>query len=92
MNTSDISGLINRLHTYDTPTVCNAFEIAQGRRGFTGFTHGAVCVPNDVIPKLNAALDRLFAAEAVALDPLKDGHIDFETFQSPWADFEKART
>lgn len=236
MNTSDISALIHRLHGCDTPTVCNAIEVAQSKRGFTGFTHrtvvwagapearivgfartariagtkppsespdkirawrmayfeamnagprpgvaviedadgdaaigawwgevhaqvhkgvfglsgaitngvvrdlgdlpdsfpvlagsvgpshgfvhvrdigtpvtifgmtvaegdlihadrhGAVCVPNDVIPKLNAALDRLFAAEAIVLNPLKDGPIDFETFKTLWADFEKART
>lgn len=54
--------------------------------------HGAVCIPADVIPQLNAALDRLFAAEAVVLDPLKDGPIDFETFKTLWADFEKVRT
>ncbi|WP_292288825.1 RraA family protein [Marivita sp.] len=236
MNTSDISALIDRLHSCDTPTVCNAIEVAQGQRGFAGFTHrsitwagdpdarivgfartariagatppsdppddirarrmayfeamnagprpgvaviedadgdaaigawwgevhaqvhkgvfglcgavtngvvrdlgdmpasfpvlagsvgpshgfvhvrdigtpvtifgmtvargdlihadchGAVCIPADVIPKLNAALDRLFAAEAVVLDPLKDGPVDFETFTTLWADFEKART
>lgn len=54
--------------------------------------HGAVCVPTDVIPKLDGALDRLFAAEAVVLEPLKKGAVDFETFERLWADFEKART
>lgn len=54
--------------------------------------HGAVCIPADVIPELGAALDRLFAAEAVVLDPLKDGPVDFETFKTHWAGFEKART
>lgn len=54
--------------------------------------HGAVCIPPDVIPDLDAALDRLFAAEAVVLDPLKQGAVDFETFQTLWAAFEKART
>lgn len=236
MNACDISALIDRLHSCDTPTVCNAIEVAQGKRGFTGFTHrtvvwagntdarivgfartaritgtmphsepadeirarrvayfeamnagprpgvaviedtdgdaaigawwgevhamvhkgvfglsgavtngvvrdlgdmpggfpvlagsvgpshgfvhvrdigtpvtifgmtviegdlihadrhGAVCIPADVIPKLNAALDRLFAAEAIVLDPLNDGPIDFETFMTLWADFERART
>lgn len=236
MNTSDISALIDRLHGCDTPTVCNAIEVAQGQRGFTGFTHrtviwagdpearivgfartariagthppaepvdeirarrmayfesmnagprpgvaviedtdgdaaigawwgevhaqvhkgvfglcgaitngvvrdlgdmptgfpvlagsvgpshgfvhvrdmgtpvtifgmtvqegdlihadrhGAVCIPSDVIPSLNAALDRLFAAEDVVLGPLKDGPVDFETFKTLWAGFEKKRT
>ncbi|MEN9012918.1 MAG: RraA family protein [Yoonia sp.] len=54
--------------------------------------HGAVCVPVDVLPHLNNALDRLFAAEAVVLDPLKDGDMDFETFKDLWAKFEKAHT
>ncbi|WP_323770746.1 RraA family protein [Antarctobacter sp.] len=30
--------LIERLKTHDTPTICNAIEVAQGRRGFDGFT------------------------------------------------------
>ncbi|MEL6508194.1 MAG: RraA family protein [Pseudomonadota bacterium] len=54
--------------------------------------HGAVCVPADVVPHLNAALDRLFASEAIVLDPLKEGPVDFETFTELWAQFEKART
>jgi regulator of RNase E activity RraA len=31
-------GLLARLQTCDTPTVCNAIEVAEGRRGFAGFT------------------------------------------------------
>jgi len=54
--------------------------------------HGAVCVPRDVIPALGAALDRLHAAEAVILEPLRSGPIDFDTFQDLWAQFEAART
>lgn len=30
--------LIDRLKFFDTPTVCNAVEVAQGKRGFKGFT------------------------------------------------------
>jgi regulator of RNase E activity RraA len=54
--------------------------------------HGAVCVPVDVVAHLSTALDRLFNAEAVVLDPLKEGHVDYDTFKTLWADFEKART
>ena len=32
--------LLERLRGVDTPTVCNAIEVAQGRRGFEGFTRG----------------------------------------------------
>lgn len=54
--------------------------------------HGAVCVPRDVIPLLDSALEHLFTAEAVVLDPLKKGPVDFNTFKDLWAQFEKART
>jgi len=47
MNTSDISALIDRLHSCDTPTVCNAIEVAQGQRGFAGFTHRSITWAGD---------------------------------------------
>ena len=34
--------LLDLLRGCDTPTVCNAIEVAQGRRGFQGFTRGTV--------------------------------------------------
>ncbi|MGJ8530180.1 RraA family protein [Maritalea sp.] len=30
--------LLELLHSVDTPTVCNAIEVAQGKRGFSNFT------------------------------------------------------
>jgi regulator of RNase E activity RraA len=35
----DQMALITRLKGFDTPTICNAIEVAQGARGFSGFTH-----------------------------------------------------
>ena len=34
--------LFNRLKSVDTPTVCNAIEVAQGKRGFDQFTRGTM--------------------------------------------------
>ncbi|WP_286132966.1 RraA family protein [Labrenzia sp. DG1229] len=34
--------LLNLLETVDTPTVCNAIEVAEGRRGFNRFTRGTM--------------------------------------------------
>ncbi|MFN3250028.1 RraA family protein [Roseibium album] len=34
--------LLNLLKTVDTPTVCNAIEVAEGRRGFNRFTRGTM--------------------------------------------------
>lgn len=34
--------LIAKLRAVDTPTVCNAIEVVEGKRGFDGFTRGTV--------------------------------------------------
>lgn len=34
--------LLQRMRSYDTPTICNAIEVAQGHRGFTDFTRGTM--------------------------------------------------
>ncbi len=43
------SNLHELLSSVDTPTVCNAIEVAQGQRGFNRFTRGAMhhCKPGD---------------------------------------------
>lgn len=74
-----------------TPVTVFGMRVTQGDLVHAD-THGAVCIPADVLPQLNATLDRLFAAEAVVLDPLKEGSVDFETFKDLWSEFEKART
>lgn len=74
-----------------TPVTVFGMRVAQGDLVHAD-RHGAVCVPADVLPRLNDALDRLFAAEAVVLDRVKQGPVDFETFKDLWSGFEKART
>lgn len=39
MTPPETDALVARLQTCDTPTVCNAIEVAQGQRSFDGFTH-----------------------------------------------------
>ena len=34
--------LLKLLQSVDTPTVCNAIEVAQGKRGFDAFTRGTM--------------------------------------------------
>jgi regulator of RNase E activity RraA len=81
------------VHVHDIGTPVSIFGMAVNEGDLIhADRHGAVCVPRDIIPQLNDALDRLFAAEAVVLDPLKTGPVDFETFEDLWAQFEKART
>lgn len=42
--------LLSLLRSVDTPTVCNAIEVAQGRRGFNRFTRGNMLHSNPGAP------------------------------------------
>ena len=39
MTLEERAALVTFLQNFDTPTICNAIEMAQGRRGFDCFTH-----------------------------------------------------
>ena len=54
--------------------------------------HGAVVIPDDVLPDLAAAIETLFRAEACILEPARKGRMTFEEFEAAWAAFEAART
>lgn len=42
----------------DTPTICNAIEVAQGKRGFDRFTRGTVFAADPLLPARHAANSR----------------------------------
>lgn len=39
----NVDSLFEAFNQYDTPTICNAIEVAQGKRGFSGFTRKNIC-------------------------------------------------
>lgn len=53
--------------------------------------HGAVVVPEDVLPVLGDAIAKMQASEALILDPARAPDFDFEAFERAWTAFEKAR-
>tara|TARA_B110000211_G_C13565662_1_gene329733 strand:- start:150 stop:386 length:237 start_codon:yes stop_codon:yes gene_type:complete len=54
--------------------------------------HGALVIPPEVIPVLEAAIDKLLDTEQLILGPaLKEG-FGIAEFELAWAAFEKART
>lgn len=60
--TPDLFALLRRV---DTPTVCNAIEVAQGRRGFDAFTRGTViCTAPEAPPLVGYAVTAQIAAKA----------------------------
>ncbi|MEW2918573.1 RraA family protein [Ruegeria sp. ANG10] len=44
--------LLTLLRKVDTPTVCNAIEVAQGKRGFNGFTRGTMLCSAPLEPSI----------------------------------------
>jgi len=58
--------LLALLGTVDTPTVCNAIEVAEGRRGFAGFTRGTVL---SSAPEAPAMVGRARTARIAARRP-----------------------
>ena len=61
--------LLTLLRAVDTPTVCNAIEVAQGKRGFNDFTRGTVLCSD---PEGGAIVGYASTAKIAALAPSKD--------------------
>lgn len=54
--------------------------------------HGALVIPDDVVPRLADAIATLIRSERIIFDAVKGKHLTFEEFESVWAAFEAART
>ena len=61
--------LLTLLQSVDTPTVCNAIEVAQGRRGFDGFTRGTVLASDPGGVMVGYAVTAQIAALAPSTEP-----------------------
>lgn len=67
MNRADIPlSLLDKLRSVDTPTVCNAIEVAQGKRGFNRFTRGTM---HHCKPGMPAMVGRARTARIAGLAP-----------------------
>ena len=58
--------LLEKLQAVDTPTVCNAIEVAQGKRGFNQFTRGTMLASS---PTAGAMVGYARTAQIAALEP-----------------------
>ena len=54
--------------------------------------HGAVVIPDTVIPNLKSSIEKVFASEAVIIGPARQPGFDIHKLEEAWAEFEKART
>ena len=76
---------------FDQPVNIQGMKVAPGALVHAD-RHGAVVIPDDVMPRLEAAIAQLFKSEKVVLDAVKDKQIDFAGFEAAWAAFEASRT
>ena len=76
---------------FDQPVDIQGMKVAPGALVHAD-RHGAVVIPDDVMPRLEAAIAQLFKSEKVVLDAVKDKQIDFAGFEAAWAAFEASRT
>ena len=75
----------------DTPVSLFGIKVSPGDLVHAD-RHGAVVIPNEVIPILKDAVHKLFASERLILDPAEKTGFSFDDFKSAWEDFEKSRT
>ena len=61
--------LLTLLRSVDTPTVCNAIETAEGKRGFNRFTRGTVMASD---PSYRAMVGYARTARISAIAPSPD--------------------
>lgn len=54
--------------------------------------HGAVVIPPEVVPHLEAAIRKLLETEKLVLGPARAPGFDFAAFEAAWTAFENART
>lgn len=76
---------------FDQPVEVMGMTVAPGALVHAD-RHGAVVIPDDVVPHLEAAIAQLFKSEKVVFDAVKGKRIGFEEFEAAWAAFEASRT
>jgi regulator of RNase E activity RraA len=80
------ANLLKLLGSVDTPTVCNAIEVAQGKRGFSQFTRGTmICSAPKISPMVGFAKTAKIAALNPPTDPrqaIKDRRMAYYRYMS----------
>ena len=53
--------------------------------------HGAVVIPEQVLPDMAISIEKLLHSEKLILGPAREKGFDFEKFEQAWDNFEKSR-
>jgi regulator of RNase E activity RraA len=76
---------------FDEPVEIVGLRVAPGALVHAD-RHGAVVIPDDLLDRLEAAIEQLFRSERIVLDAVRDREIGFDAFEEIWARFEASRT
>ena len=74
-----------------TPVTVFGLEIANGDLVHAD-RHGALVIPPEVVPDLEAAILKMQETEQIVLSAARQPGFDFDAFETAWTAFEKART
>ena len=81
------------VHVVEIGTPVNVFgvRVVQGEL-IHADRHGALVIPQDVIPYLKAAIDKVVASEAIVIGPAREPGFNIDKLEEVWAKFEALRT
>ena len=85
------SHLFVHVTEFDTPVTIFDLKINPGELVHAD-QHGAVIIPEDVLPELGAAIQTLLASEQIILGPAREPDFDIDKLLEAWKKFEEART
>ncbi|WP_282608530.1 RraA family protein [Pelagibius sp. Alg239-R121] len=75
---------------FDQPVALFGLQVAPGEFVHAD-RHGAVVVPEEVLPRLADAIHKMQSSEALVLGPAREPGFNFEKFKAAWEAFERAR-
>lgn len=74
-----------------TPVNVLGMRVAQGELVHAD-RHGAIVIPDEVVPQLKQAIESVIASEAIVLGPARQPGFDIAKLEKVWAEFEASRT
>lgn len=75
----------------DTPVTIFDLRINPGELVHAD-RHGAIIIPEDILPKLAEGIKTLLASEQIILGPAREPGFDIDKLQEAWKKFEEVRT
>lgn len=92
-----LAGFIGVSHAFvhvveiGTPVNVLGITVTQGEL-IHADRHGALVIPQDVVPRLKNSIEGVIANEVIVIEPAREEGFDIDKLEEAWAKFEEART